>query len=257
MLRIYTIRRLSLIAVAAWLFLFQATLAGGAVAANRPQASPKRATKADASTFLDKGIQLLKEEKYGPAIAKFSAAIRRDPDMLDAYKLRGFAYHRKRIFRRAIRDYSEYLEKQPSDARVHALRGDARNFRLDHKEALHDFNKALALGLRTKRVYMGRGLANTALERYKEAIVDYQLARRLDPKDNEALINLGRACMLAGKPLAAMGYLQRALEREDDPQWKSQINAWMDELLENPEVARRSGFRRSRSSREVFSKTPW
>lgn len=188
--------------------------------------------------FIEESSKLIENRNYARAIAILSAVIRKGDNSPQAYKLRGKAFDRVGNPLRAVKDFSRYIELNPSDPEGYILRGDARTFNHDYEQALEDFNKALKLSPSSAEAYLGRGLARAGMSRYQEAIKDYQWVLTKNPRNPEALLNMGRACMLSGRPIEAMNYLERALETETNLKWRQTIQGWMDELLKDQRVSK-------------------
>jgi hypothetical protein len=47
------------------------------------------------------------------------------------------------------------------------------------------------------------------------------------------------AYMLAGKPVEAMSYFEKALEHEINPHWRAKIQQWQEKLLQGAAAAKR------------------
>lgn len=195
-----------------------------------------------AQFFLEQGEKQFEQRHYAVAVRTLSAALRRDPRLAEAYRLRGQALDQIGLPQRAIQDFTKYIELKPSDARGYICRGDAHNFNLDHDLALADYNHAIRVQPSSVPAHLGRGLAYAGLEKYDDAIKDYQVVLRANPDNTEALANMGVACMLAGRAMEAMNYFERALQKEKDPQWRDQMEKWIAKLLQDPKVGK-SGLR--------------
>jgi len=202
------------------------------------QPAARSAEAKPARLFIEESSKLIQNGNYARAIALLSAVIRKGDNSPQAYKLRGKAFDRIGNSGRAIKDFSRYIQLNPSDPEGYILRGDARTFSHDYEQALDDYNKALKLSPSSAEAYLGRGLAHAGMNRYKEAAKDYQWVLTKNPKNPEALINMGRACMLSGRPIEAMNYLERALETETNLKWRQTIQGWMDELLKGQQASK-------------------
>jgi tetratricopeptide (TPR) repeat protein len=188
---------------------------------------------------VQEGKRLLESGRYALAIRHFSAAIRRGDAPAEVYKLRGKAFDKSGVPSRAIKDYSRSIELNPSDSETYILRGDARVLNHEYEAAVSDYSNAIKSAPRSQEAYLGRGLAYSGMAKYDEAIKDYQWVLKIKPRSPETLLNMGRACMLAGRSLEAMTYLEKALEVETSPKWRQKIQEWMDELLKDPGRARK------------------
>jgi|GEM_PF-782824 len=191
-----------------------------------------------AKIHVDQGKVQLEAKRFALAIRSFSAAIRRDPRLSEAYLLRGKAHDQAGMPQKAIKDFARYIELNPSDPKGYISRGDAKNFNLEHEAALQDYSAAIKLAPSSAAAYLGRGLAYAGLAKYDEAIKDYQWVLRINPNNAEALGNMGVANMLAGRPVEAMSYFEKALEHETNPQWRAKIEQWMEKLLQGASAAK-------------------
>lgn len=169
---------------------------------------------------------------HSAAIKSYTAAIRKSPDLAEAYYLRGKAYERIGLYAPAIKDFSKYIDLKPKDVNGFLSRADAFNLNLDHNAALSDYNTAIKMAPNEISAYLGRGLAYAAIHKYPDAIKDYQWVLKTDPLHNEALGNMGVSCMLAGRHLEAMSYFEKALQVERDPQWRAKMEQWTQKLLQ-------------------------
>ena len=208
--------------------------------AQRVARKPARPVQSPAKKYIEQAAAAMDKRQYSRAVRFLTRGIAKDKSSAEAYKLRGDAYRKLGILHKAAKDFGRYIELRPSDVNGYLLRADAYNFGYNHKAAMADYNAAIRLKPTSVEAYIGRGLAYAGLERYTEAIKDYQWALQLDPGNREALSNAGRACMLSGRPLAAMTYLKMALERERDPRWKLRIKTWMSKLLEETDKAKKA-----------------
>ena len=195
--------------------------------------TPVRGTSSAARPYLDQAKQAMDKGRHSRALRLLNRAIARDKKSSAAYKLRGVVLSKMGLHQRAVKDFGKYIELNPSDVGGYLLRGDAENMSLKHRAAVADYTSAIKLKPTSVSAYIGRGLAYAGLERYSYALKDYQWALKLDPGNVEALTNAGRACMLSGKPFAAISYLKMALDRERDPQWIRRIKEWMSKLVED------------------------
>ncbi|MFH1116540.1 MAG: tetratricopeptide repeat protein [Pseudomonadota bacterium] len=189
---------------------------------------------ASAEHYLDRGRKLMDKGLYAGAIRSLSPALKKRPDLAEAYLLRGSAYDKIGMPDKAIQDLTRYIQEKPSDAVGYIRRGDAKNFNSQHREAIDDYTAAIRLAPSSVSAYMGRGLAHAGMENYEDAIKDYYWVLRLDPKNREALGNMGIACMLADRPIQAVGYFEQALAVETDPGWRRRINELMETIVRHP-----------------------
>jgi len=202
----------------------------------QPIAFPGKSGNAHAlKQYVEQGKDHLEKKRFTAALRSFSAAILADPSAAEAYLMRATVYYQSGSPHKALQDLARYIELRPSDPTGYLKRGDIRCFNQDYEAALADYDAAVKLAPRLFQAYVGRGLVRTALEQYDNAIKDYQWALALDPENVEVLSNMGIACMMAGRSFEAVSYFERALKREKDPQWRTRIEKWIEELVKTPE----------------------
>jgi Flp pilus assembly protein TadD len=197
----------------------------------------RTAGKKSAASYLADGKKQMNRNRHKSAIRLFSAAIRKDSRMAQAYKLRGYSYEQIGRPNSAVRDFTRYIELNPLDSSAYLLRADALNFNYLHERALKDYDAAIRLKPSSVDAHLGRGLALMGLGKYDSAARSYRRALKLDSGNRDAVTNLGIAYMKAGKSRHALACLNTALTREQDSVWRTQIREWMAELLKDPAIS--------------------
>ena len=200
--------------------------------------APPVASTDSVKVLIDRGKSELEKKRYAAAVRLFSTALKKDPRLAEAYRLRGSAQDKLGLYQKAIQDFTKYIELKPRDPAGYIARADARNFNQEHTAALEDYDIAVKLAPSSPGGYLGRGLAYVGLQKYSEALKEYQWVLKLDPNNTEALGNMGIACMLAGRNMEAMSYFERALATELDPQWRARIEKWTTQLIEQADAGR-------------------
>jgi tetratricopeptide (TPR) repeat protein len=231
--RLLLIRRV----VAMIVFALPLALSTSVAAQNAPRSKVSTVGQS-AKIHLDHGKAQLEKKRYDIAIRSFSAAIRRDPRLSEAYLLRGKAHDQVGSPQKAIKDFTRFIELNPSDPKGYIFRGDAKNFNREHEAAIQDYGAAIKLAPASPAGYLGRGLAYAGLAKYDEAIKDYQWVLKINPNNAEALGNMGVAYMMAGKPVEAMSYFEKALQHETNPQWRAKMEQWAEKLLQGASAAK-------------------
>jgi tetratricopeptide (TPR) repeat protein len=223
--------------------------------------SPRRRTQPvpakSAQTYFNMAKKQFDRGRYARAARLLSASIRRGGDPSAAYMMRGQAFDRIGIPRKAIQDFSRFIKINPSDPRGYTVRGDVQMFNHNYEAALKDYNEAIRVSPSHRDAYVSRGLAKMGLGRYREAIKDYQWVLKDNPSNSEVLVNMGRAYMLARQPVVAVNYLEKALEQEGNLKWRRQIEEWIEELLQEPRVKKSRAHRPVRGPRRVPARPLW
>ena len=136
---------------------------------------------------------------FDAAIADCSQALKVDPNMANAYNLRGFAYYAKGDSDRALADYDAALRLVPDNAYAHAARGHIYLAKRDYGRAIQEFDAALALTPTDAWTMASRGYAYSLSGDNDHALQDLQAAVKLDPKGVLARLRLAEVMAVAGQ----------------------------------------------------------
>jgi tetratricopeptide (TPR) repeat protein len=175
----------------------------------------------------DAGMRLFAVARYPQAILAFDRAVGLDPNLVDAYLMRGRAYLVDGEIERAISDFSRTVEKRPTDSEALLWRGRSWMELKDYQAVVRDANRALQADSRLAAAYNLRGLAWRALGDPRKALEDLTQAVNLAPdsynyfqrgatyqmlgQDREALQDFNQ--MIAIQPDSASAYFARARSR--------------------------------------------
>jgi tetratricopeptide (TPR) repeat protein len=162
-----------------------------------------------AGAFLDRGIIFASRGDYEMAIEEFTEAIKLDPELATAYRIRGQAYFagasdvvsvgenfskvitnstggtispaQRQAFDKAIADYTQAIKLESDNADAYRLRGWVYSNKGDYDQAMTDYKQALRLNPDDAWAYNNRGIAYDAKGDSDKAIADYTQAIKLDP----------------------------------------------------------------------------
>ncbi|MGB3614751.1 MAG: DnaJ domain-containing protein, partial [Elainellaceae cyanobacterium] len=123
-----------------------------------------------------RGLSRAQRGHYRDAIVIYSQALSLNPEYVDAYAQRGFAYYSLKNYPAALADYSAALRINLHLAPVHFYRGLTRFDLGDTNAAIRDFTSALELDPGYAKAYYQRGLAYTDLGDRRAAAVDLRQA---------------------------------------------------------------------------------
>jgi tetratricopeptide (TPR) repeat protein len=132
------------------------------------------------------------------AIAQDNSALQLNPDDVQAFSRRAFAYQMKGDTERAIADYGMVIELDPGRCDAWIERGRLYHYLGDYDHAIADFSKAIELDpgcgpMAGAYVHNKRGLAYVHVLAYDRAIADYDKATQIAPGYAWAFGNLGLA----------------------------------------------------------------
>lgn len=145
------------------------------------QAYQRNIKNLTAAEWFEKGL-LSMTGNLSEAIKAFTKSIELDPQLAEAYVLRGFAYDELRDYEEAIRNYDKAIELSPQDAQTHYHRAGDYHLLGNYQKAIEDYDKAIALDPQNSRAYGARGLFYAELGNHSRAIKDFDKAIALNPK---------------------------------------------------------------------------
>ncbi len=122
----------------------------------------------------------MKESKPDQLIEYLTNAIEADPNYIDAYDARGFAYGVLGRYAEAVADYTKAIELNPGYAYYYSVRG-AAYYRLERYDlAVADLTKAVDLDpYYLVEAYNDRGLAYHQLGEKEKSLSDFKKACRM------------------------------------------------------------------------------
>lgn len=116
-----------------------------------------------------------------------SEAIRLDPRLLEAYKMRAFALMRKKRFDEAISDAEQVLKENAGIAWPYFVRGKANYYmgQGSNEDMLRDFRTAVSLDPRLDDGYLCLAIAYVSSKQYQKACEAFSRALVLKPFDKQ------------------------------------------------------------------------
>lgn len=125
------------------------------------------------------------------AMARVERALRLDPALAPAYKLRGDLHQRRKSYQAALEDYNKAEDIDASDARLYVSRSALRLTEGNYKGAARDCDKALELDPTEADAYNNRAWALYLMDASDAALKDAIKAVRLKPTHAEAMYLCG------------------------------------------------------------------
>ena len=164
-----------------------------------------------AEAHHNKGLVLIKFEKYHEVIQEELKAIKLKPSLLEAYNNLGIAYSKINDHINAIKNYEIVIEKNPKN--IEALSNIAVIFLKKKKylEALYNFNKIIDINPNVAQVYSNISIMYYTLKNYKEALLAVEKSLLIDNKIAEAHCNKAKILVKLNKPKEAIKFFENAL----------------------------------------------
>lgn len=198
-----------------------------------------------AKAYYWRALVLGKERDYTNAIDSFSKAIELHATYWEAYYNRALTYQQTNDVGSARKDLEAVIRIKPEFADTYLALGDLCAGQQDNEQAFLHYNKAIQLDDKLMPAYLHRGKLYDQAQEYVKARNDYKRALELAPQlrnkieplltktvvllDKDALVyaDRGRACLETGELVAAMAYLNKALEMNPDHAWSYFRRGWI------------------------------
>lgn len=145
------------------------------------------------------------------ALAELTSSIASSPKNAVPHSGRGLAFFELGEYELAMSDLSEAIRLAPENADTYVARAHVLFIQGEYDRAIKDYTHALDRNVKSAaEAYAGRGNAYESVGNIPKAVADYSEAVRLDPNDEETMMQL--AWILATHPAAQLRNGQRALE---------------------------------------------
>ncbi len=192
------------------------------------EAKEVKKTELTAQEWFERGYVFQTEAKnFAEAIRCYSEAIRRKPDLAEAYANRGNARRANQDLQGALADYSEAIRLKPDYAEAYVNRGISHQRSRNLDDAAKDYKEAIRLNPGVGSVRSSLMSVLRKLGRRAEAEEQEKLARELISKEME----YDQACFeaICGNVERALELLKIGLEKgqstrewaQDDPDFES------------------------------------
>jgi tetratricopeptide (TPR) repeat protein len=166
--------------------------------------SAAAAPEPDAAAPFEAGVAALTQGNPTLAIEKFTAALKIDPEMPEAYINRGIAEMRLSLWADAVGDFDQALDLAPNSPEALYNRGLAYSRQNVFDKALADYTQAAKFAPKDWQIYYNRGNTYLDMQKAQEAVKDYNRALKLHPKAPEILHNRSLAYLALDKPEPAL-----------------------------------------------------
>ncbi len=153
-------------------------LALAAAGARAPAQEPLR-------TLMDQAREAQLAGQWARSIELLNQVLAQEPNLPQAYFLRGVAHDSLRRYEAAIADFDRVFELDQGVPQVYNHRG-ATQFKLGRIEAaIADFDRALEMAPEQRPYHWQRGIALYLADRFEEARRQFELHRTVNPDDVE------------------------------------------------------------------------
>lgn len=141
--------------------------------------------KNDAEGVFREGLNKIEQGDFQGAIDDFTAVLKLNPNVPDAYYFRGLARDLLEDNEEAIKDYSEAIRLDPKNTYAYNNRGTVYAELKEYQKAIEDYDRALDKDAENANAYYNRALAHTAIGKSENALADFQKAADLYKKQGQ------------------------------------------------------------------------
>ncbi|MGV8175169.1 MAG: tetratricopeptide repeat protein [Methanothrix sp.] len=149
--------------------------------------------------WINKGINLIFQQKYDEAVEAYEEAIRLDPGDSSAWSHKGNALSHQRKYDEAVEAYEEAIRLEPDYAFAWNNKGNALCKEGKYNDSIKAFEEAIRLDPDYACAWNNKGIALRIQGKYNESIEAYEEAIRLDPIYTEVWNNKGFVLYKQGK----------------------------------------------------------
>ncbi|WP_329266579.1 tetratricopeptide repeat protein [Streptomyces sp. NBC_01451] len=170
-------------------------------------------------TRIVRGRLHRRAERYGQALADFTAALVLEPQHADALVGRALIHQQMGNADDALADMDEAIRAHPGGAWNHVYRGRVHLTAGHRTEALADFNRAVELDAEQDWALASRAELHRAQGRYQEALADLDRALGIDPEYTWAYAERSRCLSQLERWDEAVHDMARAADLDSGSGW--------------------------------------
>jgi tetratricopeptide (TPR) repeat protein len=141
--------------------------------------STRRGLRAQVPDQLKTGRRHLALKEYDAALREYNEAIKRAPDLAEAYYGRGSVHQAMGETARALEDFDRAIERDPRLAAAYLQRAKLRTEAGDLENALADFGELMNLRVNDAETYLNRGICLVKKGLVNAAAADLELVLKL------------------------------------------------------------------------------
>lgn len=156
-------------------------------------AAPTLLHAQDATELCQRGMARIEKGDLDGGVADLNQALKADPNLVEAYFARGYAWNLKDQHDKAIADFSEVIRLEPRIAEAHTNRGLMWEKKRDYDKAIADYSEAFRLN--PDNFFVCNNLAwlqaTCPIDKYrdgKKALETAQRAHRLRGSDDWRIV---------------------------------------------------------------------
>ncbi len=117
-----------------------------------------------------------RRDEYPQAVAAFSQVLRINPDLEDAYYMRGYSYDELKRYEEAMADFTQVIRLNPDRERAYLYRAHIRYRLSRYREAIADYTEVIRINPRSRTAHEFRASSYEQLRDTGRAREDYRRA---------------------------------------------------------------------------------
>lgn len=141
--------------------------------------------------YILSGDKLYDDDEFEKAIEEYNKAISLDPNKVEGYYGRGWAYYEKNDYLAAIADFDKAVYLDPSNYSAYRGRAIAKTKMSNYSGAMADYNTLIKLKPQANYFSQRAAFRSKYLEDHNGALADYDEAIRLNPNSGVYYYNRG------------------------------------------------------------------
>lgn len=162
--------------------------------------------------YARRGAARFKLREFDKAVEDFTAALKLDDRLDEAWFGRGMALGRNGQTEEGIADLGVYIHRHPDSSLAHTKRGIRRLWGGDLDRAEKDFTRAIALDPRNAEAHDDLGVIHAQRGNYEKALHHFQTTVRADPSYQKGWHNLAMVYYITSRNDEALKTVERALK---------------------------------------------
>ncbi len=170
-----------------------------------------RRQPASAALHAQRGAAWFKLREFDMSIADFSAALKLNDRLDEAYFGRGMAHGRNGQIAEAVIDLGVYIHRHPDSSLAYTKRGIRHLWGGDLDRAEKDFTRAIALDPRNAEAHDDLGVIHAQRGDYDKAEQHFHSVLRADPSYQKGWHNLAMVYYITARNDRALETVDRAL----------------------------------------------
>lgn len=163
-------------------------------------------------TYVNAGIDLMKERSYEAAKEKFLTAAEVQPDSAPTYNYLGYVHSQLGDDGEACKAYAKAVKLGPRNVEAHLNMAACHLKKEEYDEALALLTKAVEMDSSSDRALYLKGICHFQREQYQKAEDSFRKAANLNAKNKDAWYNLGIVLLRTDKAAEAAQILEKTIE---------------------------------------------